>query len=89
MQALNYDDLRRLAKRRLPKVAFDFIEGGVEDEDGLARNDSAFANSASCPSTWWMSARATSPRRSSAAPTPTRSASPRPAALASSGMAPT
>ena len=42
MQALNYDDLRRLAKRRLPKVAFDFIEGGVEDEDGLHRNDWAF-----------------------------------------------
>ena len=44
MQALNYDDLRRLAKRRLPKVAFDFIEGGVEDEDGLHRNDWAFRN---------------------------------------------
>lgn len=44
MQALNYDDLRRLAKRRLPKVAFDFIEGGVEDEVGLARNYSAFDN---------------------------------------------
>ncbi|MGE5513613.1 MAG: alpha-hydroxy acid oxidase [Bacteroidota bacterium] len=42
MQALNYDDLRRLAKRRLPKVAFDFIEGGVEDEDGLDRNYWAF-----------------------------------------------
>jgi L-lactate dehydrogenase (cytochrome)/(S)-mandelate dehydrogenase len=42
MQAINYDDLRRLAKRRLPKVAFDFIEGGVEDEVGLARNYSAF-----------------------------------------------
>lgn len=44
MQALNYDDLRRMAKRRLPKVAFDFIEGGVEDEVGLARNYSAFDN---------------------------------------------
>ena len=27
-KAINFDDLRRMAKRRLPKVAFDFIEGG-------------------------------------------------------------
>lgn len=40
--AFNVDDLRRLAKRRLPKIAFDFIEGGVEDEDGLDRNTAAF-----------------------------------------------
>jgi (S)-mandelate dehydrogenase len=42
-RAINIDDLRRLAKRRLPKIAFDFIEGGLEDELGLARNESAFA----------------------------------------------
>jgi L-lactate dehydrogenase (cytochrome)/(S)-mandelate dehydrogenase len=41
--AINIEDLRRLAKRRLPKIAFDFIEGGLEDERGLARNESAFA----------------------------------------------
>ncbi len=40
--AINIDDLRRIAKRRLPKIAFDFIEGGVEDEVGLARNTAAF-----------------------------------------------
>ncbi|MFN3746250.1 MAG: alpha-hydroxy acid oxidase [Hyphomicrobiaceae bacterium] len=39
---LNYDDLRRLAKRRLPKVAYDFIEGGVDGELGLDRNCEAF-----------------------------------------------
>lgn len=38
MTPLNYDDLRRLAKRRLPKIAFDFIEGGLDDEIGLERN---------------------------------------------------
>jgi L-lactate dehydrogenase (cytochrome)/(S)-mandelate dehydrogenase len=38
----NVDDMRRAAKRRLPKIAFDFIEGGVEDEDGLDTNESAF-----------------------------------------------
>lgn len=41
-QAINFDDLRRMAKRHLPKVAFDFIEGGVEDEGGLVRNVTAF-----------------------------------------------
>lgn len=39
---LNYDDLRRMAKRRLPKIAYDFIEGGVEDEIGLDRNNREF-----------------------------------------------
>jgi hypothetical protein len=34
-RAINIDDLKRLAKRRLPKIMFDFIEGGVEDEVGL------------------------------------------------------
>jgi|LNFM01.1.fsa_nt_gb L-lactate dehydrogenase (cytochrome)/(S)-mandelate dehydrogenase len=37
-QLLNYDDLRRAAKRQLPKIAFDFIEGGLDDEAGLTRN---------------------------------------------------
>ena len=42
-KAVNIEDLHRMARRRLPKVAFDFIEGGVEDELGIARNESAFA----------------------------------------------
>jgi len=41
-EAVNIEDLHRLAKRRLPKIAFDFIEGGLEDERGLERNTSAF-----------------------------------------------
>jgi (S)-mandelate dehydrogenase len=41
--AINIDDLRMLAKRRLPKIAYDFIEGGLEDERGIVRNESAFA----------------------------------------------
>jgi L-lactate dehydrogenase (cytochrome)/(S)-mandelate dehydrogenase len=40
--AVNLDDLRKLARRRLPRIAFDFIEGGVEDEVGLDRNTEAF-----------------------------------------------
>lgn len=41
-QLLNYDDLRRAAKRRLPKIAFDFIEGGLDDEIGIQRNTHGF-----------------------------------------------
>ncbi|MCC7271965.1 MAG: alpha-hydroxy-acid oxidizing protein [Alphaproteobacteria bacterium] len=41
-KAVNLDDLRRMAKKRLPKIAYDFIEGGAEDEDGIARNVDAF-----------------------------------------------
>jgi len=41
-KALNIDDLKRIAKRRLPKIMFDFIEGGTDDETGLATNKDAF-----------------------------------------------
>src|ERR1700746_3670225 len=41
-QAVNIEDLHRMAKRRLPEIAFDFIEGGLEDERGLETNTSAF-----------------------------------------------
>jgi L-lactate dehydrogenase (cytochrome)/(S)-mandelate dehydrogenase len=40
-RAVNIDDLRKLAKRRLPKIAYDFIEGGLEDELGIERNEAA------------------------------------------------
>ena len=39
---VNIEDLHIMAKRRLPKIAFDFIEGGLEDERGLETNTSAF-----------------------------------------------
>jgi (S)-mandelate dehydrogenase len=39
---VNIEDLHQLAKRRLPKIAFDFIEGGVEDERALETNRAAF-----------------------------------------------
>ena len=41
-KAINLEDLRRMAKRRLPRLCFDFIEGGLEDERGLARNERTF-----------------------------------------------
>ncbi|UYN96349.1 MAG: alpha-hydroxy-acid oxidizing protein [Enhydrobacter sp.] len=39
---INIEDLRKLAKKRLPKIAYDFIEGGTDDEVGLATNEQAF-----------------------------------------------
>ena len=39
--AVNIDDLRVIAKRRLPRICYDFIEGGVEDEVGVQRNRSS------------------------------------------------
>jgi L-lactate dehydrogenase (cytochrome)/(S)-mandelate dehydrogenase len=40
--AVNIEDLHRMARRKLPRIVFDYIEGGVEDERGLARNEAAF-----------------------------------------------
>ncbi|MDB5393106.1 MAG: lldD [Rhodospirillales bacterium] len=42
-RAINIADLRRLGKRHLPRVVFDYIEGGAEDEIGLDENTRAFA----------------------------------------------
>ncbi|WP_027577293.1 alpha-hydroxy acid oxidase [Bradyrhizobium sp. WSM1743] len=39
---VNVDDLRKLAKRRLPRICYDFIEGGTDDEVGLVTNEQAF-----------------------------------------------
>ncbi|MCV2892723.1 alpha-hydroxy-acid oxidizing protein [Lentibacter sp. XHP0401] len=35
-------DYRYLARRRLPRMVFDFLEGGAEDENGLIHNQTAF-----------------------------------------------
>ena len=41
-KAINIEDLRRLAKRRLPRAIFDFFDGGAEDETTLRDNCAAF-----------------------------------------------
>ena len=38
----NVDDLRRAARRRLPRGVFDYIDGAAEDEVSSARNREAF-----------------------------------------------
>ena len=42
-KAASIEDLRLIAKRRLPHGVFDYIDGGAEDERSLAANCSAFA----------------------------------------------
>jgi (S)-mandelate dehydrogenase len=41
--AVNIDELREIARRRLPRFVFDYVDGGAEDERALAANREAFA----------------------------------------------
>ena len=41
-RVVNIADLRRLARRRLPRLVFDYIDGGAEDEITLRDNARAF-----------------------------------------------
>ena len=40
--ALNIDELREIARRRVPRFAFDYVDGGSEDEQTLRGNRAAF-----------------------------------------------
>src|SRR5215469_3081824 len=42
VRAVNVEDLRSLARRRLPRVVFDYVDGGAEDEITLRENCHAF-----------------------------------------------
>ncbi|MEV8468732.1 alpha-hydroxy acid oxidase [Fluviibacterium sp. DFM31] len=41
-RAASIDDLRAMAKRRIPRFAFDLVDGGAESERNLRRNGQAF-----------------------------------------------
>lgn len=41
-RAASIEDLRRIAKRRIPRFAFDLVDGGAESERNLRRNIEAF-----------------------------------------------
>jgi L-lactate dehydrogenase (cytochrome) len=41
-RAASVDDLRAIARRRLPRGVFDYVDGGAEDELSLAANRAAF-----------------------------------------------
>jgi L-lactate dehydrogenase (cytochrome) len=42
MRAINIDDLRKAARRKLPRAVYDFVEGGAGEEITLRRNRAAF-----------------------------------------------
>jgi len=42
LRAWNIEDLRRLARKRLPRAVFDFFDGAAEDETTLCANRAAF-----------------------------------------------
>ena len=42
-RSANVDDLRRAARRRLPRGVFDYVDGGAEDEMTMRENVAAFA----------------------------------------------
>jgi len=42
MQAINIDDLRTSARRRLPRAIFEFIDGDTQDETTLRANQEDF-----------------------------------------------
>jgi isopentenyl diphosphate isomerase/L-lactate dehydrogenase-like FMN-dependent dehydrogenase len=50
-RALNIDDLRRIARRRLPRVVYDYLEGGSEEGVTLKANREAFEAIAFAPRT--------------------------------------
>ena len=41
-ECLNYDDFRKLARKKLPSPIFHYIDGGSDDEETLIRNTEAF-----------------------------------------------
>jgi L-lactate dehydrogenase (cytochrome) len=47
--AITVDDMRKVARRRLPRGVFDYIDGGAEDERSMAYNSAAFARIEFCP----------------------------------------
>ena len=47
--AVNIDELRQQARRRLPRLVFDYLDGGSEDETTLRANREAFARHSLTP----------------------------------------
>lgn len=41
-RAASIDDLRKIARRRIPRFAFDLVDGGAESERNMRRNSEAF-----------------------------------------------
>ena len=71
-KALTIEDLRRVARRRTPKAAFDYTDGAADGEVSLARARQAFADVEFHPSILRARSRSRACR-----PWPTRSGWPR------------
>jgi len=50
-RVITIEDLRRIARRRLPNFSFEYLEGGAEDEIALRRNRDVFERIAWQPRT--------------------------------------
>jgi (S)-mandelate dehydrogenase len=50
-RAVSIDELRSLAERRVPRMAFEYLDGGAEDEATLRRNREVFERIAFVPRT--------------------------------------
>lgn len=50
-RACSIDELRAMARRRVPNFAFEYVEGGAEDEHSLRRNREDFDGAAFLPRT--------------------------------------
>ncbi len=48
-QVLSIDEMKQLARRRLPRIVFDYVEGGLGAERGIARNEAAFGETTLTP----------------------------------------
>jgi L-lactate dehydrogenase (cytochrome)/(S)-mandelate dehydrogenase len=48
-RAHSVNAMRELARRRLPRLVFDFVDGGAEDERALRRNEEAFGEARLLP----------------------------------------
>ncbi len=48
-RAITIEDLRRIARRRLPNFSFEYVEGGAEEEATLRRNRDVFSGVAWLP----------------------------------------
>ena len=46
---LTIEDLRFAAKKRIPKLAFDYLSGGAGEERNIHRNRASFDNILLCP----------------------------------------
>lgn len=48
-RVLSVEEMKQLAKRRMPRIVFDYVEGGLGSERGIVRNEQAFARKVMLP----------------------------------------